>query len=76
MDWETKASNFRKNQLPVDQMFGRRVENFFRYFLTSKAHPLGNIIEHVQKIEFQAHGSPHAHSLLWIKDAPKSRQRE
>ena len=29
IDWETKASNFRKNPLPVDQMFGRRVENFF-----------------------------------------------
>ena len=71
MNWETKASNFRKNPLPVDQMFGRRVENFFRYFLTNKAHPLGKITEHVQKIEFQAHGSPHAHCLLWIKDAPK-----
>ena len=71
MDWETKASNFRKNPLPVDQMFGKRVENFFRYVLTSKAHPLGNIIEHFQKIEFQACRSPHAHCLLWIKDAPK-----
>ena len=71
MDWETKASNFRKNPLPVDQMFGRRLENFFKYFLMSKAHPLGHITEHIEKIEFQARGSPHAHCLLWVKDAPK-----
>ena len=23
------------------------------------------------RIEFQARGSPHAHTLIWIKDAPK-----
>ena len=71
MDWQTKASNFRKNPLPVDQMFGNRLESFFSDFLMAKAHPLGNISEHIEKIEFQARGSPHAHCLLWVKDAPK-----
>ena len=71
MDWQTKASNFRKNPLPVDQMFGSRIEGFFRHFLLSNAHPLGEISEHVEKIEFQARGSPHAHCLLWVKNAPK-----
>ena len=37
----------------------------------SDAHPLGEITEYVQKIEFQARGSPHAHCLIWVKDAPK-----
>ena len=71
MNWATKASNFRKNPLPVDQMFTNRLESFFMDFLKSEAHPLGNITEHIEKIEFQARGSPHAHCLLWIKDAPK-----
>ena len=71
MDWQTKASNFRKNPLPVDQMFANRLESFFGDFLMSKAHPLGHISEHIEKIEFQARGSPHAHCLLWVKDAPK-----
>ena len=37
----------------------------------SDAHPLGEITEYVQKIEFQARGSPHAHCLIWVKDTPK-----
>ena len=38
------------------------------------AHPLGHIIDYVIKIEFQMRGSPHAHFLLWVKDAPKINQ--
>ena len=33
--------------------------------------PLGQISDHVIKIEFQMRGTPHAHCLLWVKDAPK-----
>ena len=33
--------------------------------------PLGEISDHVIKIEFQMRGTPHAHCLLWIKGAPK-----
>ena len=71
MEWITKAEHFRKNPVPVDQMFENRIDSFFRYFLLSKAQPLGEISEYVQKIEFQVRGSPHAHCLLWVKDAPK-----
>ena len=28
-------------------------------------------MEYAIKIEFQERGSPHAHSLLWVEDAPK-----
>ena len=38
------------------------------------AHPLGHITDYVIKIEFQMRGSPHAHCLLWVKDAPKTNQ--
>ena len=37
----------------------------------SKANPLGPISEYIQKIEFQVRGTPHAHCLLWVKDAPR-----
>ena len=40
-------------------------------YLLSDAHPLGYITDYVIKIEFQLRGSPHAHCLLWVKDAPK-----
>ena len=38
------------------------------------AHPLGHITDYVIKIEFQMRISPHAHCLLWVKDAPKINQ--
>ena len=52
-------------------MFQHRVEAFFSEYLLSDTHPLGTITDYVIKIEFQMRGLPHAHHLLWVKDAPK-----
>ena len=52
-------------------MFQHRLESFFSQFLLSGKQPLGHITDHVIKIEFQMRGSPHAHCLLWVKEAPK-----
>ena len=52
-------------------MFQHRIEVFFYEYLPGDAHPLGHITDYVIKIEFQMRGSPHAHCLLWVKDAPK-----
>ena len=71
MEWITKAEYFKDNSVPVNQMFESRIESFFSDFLLSKANPLGEITEHIEKIEFQVRGSPHAHCLLWVKDAPR-----
>ncbi len=35
------------------------------------AHPLGEIADEAIRIEFQNRGSPHAHCVIWIKDAPR-----
>ena len=53
MEWITKAEYFRNNPVPVDQMFENRIDSFFQCFLLSKAHPLGEISEYIEKIEFQ-----------------------
>ena len=60
-------------QSPVTgvQMFQHRIEAFFSEYLLSDAHPLGHITDYVIKIEFQMRGSPHAHCLLGVQDAPK-----
>ena len=60
-------------QIPIThvQMFQHRVEVFFSQYLLIDTHPLGHITDYVIKIEFQMRGSPHAHCLLWVKDAPK-----
>ena len=55
-------------------MFQHRLQSFFSQYLLNDAHPLGHITDYVIKIEFQMGGSPHAHCLLWVKDAPKINQ--
>ena len=52
-------------------MFQHRIEAFFSEYLLSDAHPIGHITDYVIKIEIQMRGSPHAHCLLWVKDALK-----
>ena len=71
MDWNRKAKYLRYNPVTTVQMFQHRVESLFNDFLKSDAAPLGVVKESCIKIEFQARGSPHAHCLLWIKDAPQ-----
>ena len=36
----------------------------------SKAWPQGIFTEFIEKVEFQAHGSPHYHVIYWVKSAP------
>ena len=60
-----------QNPITGVQMFQHRIEAFFSEYLLSDAHPIGNITDYVIKIEFQMRGSPHAHCLLWVKNAPK-----
>ena len=48
-----------------------RLQTFFQTFLKSRAQPIGELVDYAIRIEFQARGSPHAHTILWIKDSPK-----
>ena len=60
-----------QNSITGVQMFQHRIEAFSSGYLLSDAHPLGHITDYLIKIEFLMRGSPHAHCLLWVKDAPK-----
>ena len=51
--------------------FNTELRHSFSEYLLSDAHPLDYITDYVIKIEFQMRGSPHAHCLLLVKDAPK-----
>ena len=66
-----KSLFLRHNPVTGVRMFLHRVENFFSRYLLSSANPIGNISDYVIKIEFQMRGTPHAHCLVWVKDAPK-----
>ena len=71
MSVKQKSDYLHNNPVTGVRMFQYRVENFFSQYLLNAANPLGQISDHVIKIEFQMRGTPHAHCLLWIKDAPK-----
>ena len=59
-----------QNLITDVQMFQHRIEAFFSEYLLSDADLLDYITDYVIKIEFQMRGSPHAHCLLWVKEAP------
>ena len=71
LPWQMKSTWLRSNPVTAARMFQYRLKAFVTTFLKSNANPIGCITEYVIWIEFQARGSPHAHTLFWIKDAPK-----
>ena len=71
LSFEEKSKWLRQNPLTAAQHFQYRLNTFFNGFLKSKAHPLGELSDSAIRIEFQMRGSPHAHTILWIKGAPK-----
>ena len=68
MSFEEKSKWLRQNPVTAARHFQYCLNTFF---LKSTAHPLGELVNYAIRIEFQARGSPHAHTILWIKDAPK-----
>ena len=70
LSWEEKTTFLNNNPVLTVKLFEQRVQALFDKYLKSPAQPLGYIRDYVIKIEFQARGSPHAHCLLWIQDAP------
>ena len=71
LPWRIKSTWLRRNPVTAARMFQYRLETFVITFLKSNANPIGCVTEYVIQIEFQARGSPHAHTLFSIKDAPK-----
>ena len=71
LSWETKSRWLRTNPITAARNFQHRLDAFFSEFIKSPAAPIGPVTDFVIRIEFQARGSPHAHTLLWVKDAPK-----
>ena len=72
MTFQEKSKWLRSNPVTAARHFHYHLNTFFQKFLNSCANPLGKLTDYAIKIEFQARGSPHAHTLLWIEGAPLS----
>ena len=71
LSFEERSKWLRQNPITATRHFQYRLATFFKEFLKSSAHPLGEINDEAVRIEFQNRGSPHAHCVLWVKNAPK-----
>jgi hypothetical protein len=71
LSFEQKSNWLRRNPVTAARHFQYRLNAFFNDFLKSNANPLGEMEDYVIRVEFQARGSPHAHNVIWIKNAPK-----
>ena len=49
--------------------FSQRFQKFIG-FMKSSSKPIGEVVDYFWRVEFQLRGSPHVHSLWWVKDAP------
>ena len=67
---DEKVKLMTSDPITTARHFSHRVHHFIHRVILSKDHPIGEVSDHFWRIEFQQRGSPHVHSLWWIKDAP------
>ena len=71
LSFDDKSNWIKHNPVTAARHFQYRLNALFQDFLKSTAKPLGEIADYAIRIEFQARGFPHAHCVIWVKDAPK-----
>ncbi|XP_052254042.1 uncharacterized protein LOC127860188 isoform X1 [Dreissena polymorpha] len=71
LSWEEKTL-LRSNPVTTARPFDHRLNCFFNDILFGSAQPLGKITHYSYRIEFHQRGSPHAHCVLWVENAPKA----
>ena len=68
LSFDDKSNWLKRNPVTAARHFQYRLNSLFQGFLKSTAKVLGEIADYAIRIEFQ--GSPHAHYVIWVKDAP------
>ena len=71
LTWEQKCMWLRTNPVTAARHFDHRLQTFMKMIILGNSHPIGQIQDFKYRIEFQQRGSPHAHMLIWIQDAPQ-----
>ena len=70
MTYDEKRKMLNSNPIVVAKHFQYRLESMFKEILLGSGNPVGKVLYHVIRIEFQFRGSPHAHCFIWIKNCP------
>ena len=70
LTWQEKTKLVQKDPVTCSRYFDHRVQEFLNTVLKSACDPVGKVKDFFYRVEFQQHGSPHIHMLVWIENAP------
>ena len=70
MTYDEKCKMLNSNPVVVAKHFQYHLECLFRDVLLGSGDPIGKLLYHAIRIEFQFRGSPRVHCFVWIKDCP------
>ena len=71
MSYKDKTRLINSDPVTCARYFDRRFLYFLKQILYKEPYPLGKIVQHFYRVEFQHRGSPHIHMIIWTSDAPK-----
>ena len=65
---EQKRELLCSDPITTARHFSQRFQKFIA-FLKGSSKPIGEVVDYFWRVEFQLRGSPHVHSLWWVKGA-------
>lgn len=71
LNFHQKCRLINTDPVTTARYFDNRMKIFIQRVLYHHTHPIGYVIDHFYKIEFQHRGTPHVHMLIWIDQSPK-----
>jgi len=71
MTWQKKSDLIKSDPVTCARNFEHMVQLLLCDILKSTLKPIGEIVDSFYRVESQQRGSPHIHSLFWVKDAPQ-----
>ena len=76
MDWSTKAGYIKRNPVTVSRQIDYIFRQVFGKVIYSGMHPIGQVLNHDDRREFQSRGVEHVHTSIHVVGAPKIDENE
>lgn len=73
MSFQDRCKLLNADPVTAARYFDSRMNYFLHKFIYNDTNPIGKVVDHFYKIEFQHRGSPHVHMLVFTEDSPKYR---
>jgi hypothetical protein len=70
MRWKDKVDWIKRNPVTAARMIDDRFRQLFGKIIYSGMHPVGQVIDHNERREFQSRGAQHPHGIIHVKGAP------